>query len=200
MRRFPRCKYTRTNNATMRGVVNLAITVLVSLGVVLSVPAGASISSTGPLSVARDVTTGTTYTLLTLPTCQIGDGLTILKDSGKKSIVITSIKVMAPSQTQSADRISYKLESFKSGTTSGALGASFAIALKGGTLVGNAVGATIKPFDKKPLWYVVVAYMKLSQSYTGPWAIRGLRVSYKVGTKTYRAVFSQTVRLPRSSC
>jgi hypothetical protein len=184
----------------MRGVATLFVAVVVSLAGLFSAPVGASSSIAGPLSGARDTTSTAAYSLLTLPTCQIGDGITILKNSGKRSLVITSVKVITPSQTESSDRISYELESFKAGTTTGALGATFSIALKGGTVVGNAVGATINSFGKEPLWYVVVVFMKLSQSYTGPWAIRGLRISYRVGTKNYHVFFSQTIRLPRSSC
>lgn len=174
---------------------------LVSLSTFSVVSASASSGAKAPLVVAYDETSGTDYVLFTLPTCEVGDGLSILKNSGKHSVVITAVSVMVPTQPASSlDGTAYLLESFKPGATHGAAGASFKIALAGGTLVGNAIGETIQPFRSRPLWYVIVVRMRATEPHGTPWAIRGIRVSYKVGRRTFHEVFSQTIGLPRTSC
>lgn len=181
--------------------VAILCALIASLSTFSVVPASASRETKAPLTVAYDETSGTDYVLFTLPTCEVGDGLTILRNSGKHPIVVSAVNVMVPTQPASSlASTAYLLESFIPGATHGAAGATFKIALAGGTSMGNAIGATIQPFKTRPLWYVIVVHMQATEPHGESWAIRGLRVTYKVGHKTFHVVFSQTIGLPRTSC
>lgn len=164
-------------------------------------PATGVMTSRPPLQVAGATITYEDINLKSLATCHIFDGLTILKNAGPVALHITSIKAVVPTDTRSSpDLVVYQVRAFRSGATQGAVGAVKSMNVLGGTNIGGASGATLLPIGSHPLWYVVVFRMTVFHPRSAPWAIRGVRVTYRSGTTTYRAFFPQTVRLPATTC
>jgi hypothetical protein len=175
----------------------------VSLATIIAMPSSAAsrvANSSGPLKAAGNLT-AVQYTLDSLATCHVFDGLTILKNTSTKPLRVTAVNAMIPTESAPLkDQITYQLRTFRAGSTTGAVGALVNMPVLGGTVVGNAVGGVIKPISTSSLWYIVLLRIKVVQPHDAEWVIRGLRVSYSVGTKNYSTALRQTVRLPSTTC
>lgn len=202
MRIIPRSQSLKISRKRANLAMSSAVVIFLATIMIMptSVAAGAT-SVNGPLHAAGDLTTGESFTLFLLKTCRVFDGLTIVKNTGTVPLRITAVNVVIPSQSvPSKDQVTYQLRSYRAGSTTGAVGAVANMPTLGGTIVGGAVGSTVRPITTSSLWYIVVFRMKVLQARNTEWVVRGLRVSYKVGAKTYHAMFPQTVRFPPTDC
>ncbi|MHB1209729.1 MAG: hypothetical protein ACYC1I_08500 [Acidimicrobiales bacterium] len=164
-------------------------------------PASANTAVNGPLQVAGPTINDENITLLSLKTCRIFDGLTLVKNEAARPLRITAVHALIPSETSpSKDEVTYQVRSFRAGSTRGAIGAVNTMTVLGGTIVGSAVGSVLEPIAASTRWYVVVFRVHVLQARVAPWAIRGVRVSYTLGARSYHAQFGQTVRLPPTTC
>ncbi len=193
------CMTAREPMGRMAGVGVIAFAFVTALAPVS--PTTGATTGQFPLRVAGATITYEDINLTSLATCHIFDGLTILKNVGSVALHITSINAVIPTDLRSSpDRVVYQVRSLRSGTTQGAVGAVESMNVLGGTNIGGARGATLLPVGSHPLWYVVVFRMAVLHPRSAPWAIRGVRVTYRSGTTTYHAFFPQTVRLPATTC
>lgn len=175
----------------------LLATVVVATGV----PASATTAVHGPLRVAGPTINEEDFTLLSLTTCRIFDGLTLVRNEGARPLRITAVHAVIPSEVSaSKDEVTYQVRSFRAGSTRGALGAVDNMTVLGGTLMGRAVGSVLEPSATSSRWYGVVFRVRVRQARVSPWAIRGVRVTYTLGARSYHALFRQTVRLPPTTC
>jgi hypothetical protein len=187
------------SNSVCRVAVGSLLTVgLVGLAVS---PLSASQSSTAPKSggfqLAVDSGVGATFTLDSLSSCQIGDGLAVVSDVGKHSIRVTAVSTVIPSdKTTTRDRTTYQLLSLRPRSTTGEVGALFNLTAMGKTLnLGSVVGGVLKPVTTSHRWYAIVARIRILQNHPVEWVIRGIRVTLQVDSRTYHVLIPQTIRL-----
>ncbi|MBW4077654.1 MAG: hypothetical protein HIU84_03920 [Acidobacteria bacterium] len=184
---------------------------LASLGILLvlvatslwapGAPVSASTAASGPLQVAGPTINEENITLFSLTTCRIFDGLTLVRNEGARPLRITAVHAVIPSETSpTKDEVTYQVRSLRAGSTRGAIGAVNTMTVLGGTIVGSAVGSVLEPIATSLRWYVVVFRVHVLQARLSPWAIRGVRVSYTLGARSYHALFRQTVRFPSTTC
>jgi hypothetical protein len=178
----------------------LALTLSLSATIPPTQDVGA-VTSSGPLTAASGITSHEVITLDSLASCQIFDGLTIMKNTGKRSLRIVGVRAIIPfDRSTSSARITYQLRSFREGTTTGAVGAVANMPVLGGQVLGNAVGGVLRPISSSSNWYVVLARLSVNKPHTSEWVIRGLRIFYRAGSRMYSVELKQTVRLPRTQC
>ena len=191
----------RNQERVFFAVVSALTVVFASVVAVPVSGASGATNSKGPLQIAGNSQVGATYTLYSLATCDVFDALTLMKNVGTKPVRLTDVHAMIPTESVPVkDKITYQLITYKAGSTTGEVGAVENMSTRGGTIVGNAVGDVLQPISKSSLWYIVVFRMKVVQPHSAEWVVRGVRVSYTVGTKMYHVVFPQTVRLPKTGC
>jgi hypothetical protein len=153
------------------------------------------------LLVARGPGADETFTIDSLTTCHVFDGLTIMVNTGATAIRIVGVSAIIPSEASPAtDQISYQLRSFRRGTTTGAVGAVESMPVLGGHVQGDAVGGELRPLASSSLWYDVVIRMQVRQPRATEWVIRGVRIEYRVGGRFFTTSFPQQVRLPHTDC
>ncbi|HUZ39926.1 MAG TPA: hypothetical protein VMU68_00840 [Acidimicrobiales bacterium] len=181
--------------------MSVATTMAVILLLVPSSLASASVNQRQPLRAVSGLTAGETFTLDSLATCDVFDGLTIIKNTDAKSIRIVRLNAIIPTEaTPLKDKITYQLRSFHQGSTTGAVGAVANMPVLGGRVLGSAAGGILRPIASSSLWYVVLFRIKVIQPHASEWVIRGLRIYYTVGQRSFSTVLGQTVRLPRTNC
>ena len=188
-------------------VCRVAVGALLAVGLVgLAVsPLSASQSSSAPkiggFQLAVDSGAGATFTLDSLSSCQIGDGLAVVRDVGNHSIRVTAVSTVIPSdKTTTRDRTTYQLLSVGPRSTTGEVGALFNLTAMGKTVnLGSAVGGVLKPVATSHRWYAIMARIRILQNHPVEWVIRGIRVTLQVDTRTYHVLIPQTIRLPATT-
>jgi len=183
--------------ATVSVVVALVVTLVL---IPTTLASGAAVRDE-PLRAASGLTASEGFTLDSLATCNVFDGLTIVKNMGSKPLQIVRVNAIIPTEMAPLkDKITYQLRSFRQGSTTGAVGAVANMPVLGGRILGNAVGGVLQPIASSSRWYVVLFRIKVIQPHASEWTIRGLRVYYTVGQKGFSTALYQTVRLPRTNC
>jgi hypothetical protein len=172
--------------------------VVTSVPVVTDVSAGASAASA-----LRYASNGANYayTLKLVKTCEVGDGLAVVKNVGATPLRLTSIAVLYGDGAR-ADQASttYELISMRRGTSEGQLGATFDLTgLYGGVAMGNAVGGVVQPISTSGRSYDIVAKVLVIANHHKSWKITGLRVTYDVGSSAYTTVLAQSITLSSTS-
>jgi hypothetical protein len=180
--------------------VSLTLAMIVTLALA---PATSANGSTGDndVLVSSGPGSGEIITLSSLATCDVFDGLAIVKNTGTKSIRVVRVSAIIPTEVVPVkDQISFQLRSFPRGTTTGAAGAVANMPILGGHILGSAVGAVLRPVASSSLWYGVVIRVRVQQARHSEWVIRGLRVDYTVGQRTFTSTFTSQIRLPHTDC
>jgi hypothetical protein len=154
------------------------------------------------LAPLRAAGTGATYvySLPSLKSCEVGDGLTLTKVAGPSAIRVTNAEVLYGGGATPRDaKVTYLLISFRRGTTEGQVAASFKLgALRNGANLGPVYGGVLEPLASSQLWYDIVARVQVIANHATSWSIQGLRVTYRTGTSIYTTTFRQSVKLPRT--
>jgi hypothetical protein len=186
--------------------VVLAISLLALLGVSLvgcaTVPSALSHSDEAPLQVASQQRSGWSYRLGSLLHCQVADGIEVLKNDAVKPIRISRVTMVTSGGGAALANLhwSYQLMSFRRGATTGDLAGRFALtALGNGRSLGAAIGGTLSPAVLSGDWYDVIARLRLPPGHMSAWEIRGMAISYEVGSQSYVSRFTQRIRLPAAS-
>jgi hypothetical protein len=150
-----------------------------------------------PLKIAG-IWSSYSYRLPTLKTCEIGDGLTVVKVAGSTALRVTALQVLYGGDAKSSEaHVTYQLISFRRGTTEGQLLATFDLgALTKGLSYGPALGGVLEPLTPSGLWYDIVARVKVIANHVSTWSIDGLRVTYRDNSATYTTTFHESVKLP----
>jgi hypothetical protein len=150
----------------------------------------------GPLRLAQPQLAGWTYALRSVTRCEIGDGLTIVKDVAAAPLRITRVAVSATGDLALASA-RFELVRFHSGGTTGEVTGSVNLdALRNGHLVGSAVGGRLAPVSTGASWYDLVALLSERGGSASTSQIRGLEVRYTEGGRTFSATFAQSVHVP----
>jgi hypothetical protein len=138
------------------------------------------------------------YSLRTLKSCEVGDGLTLVKVAGASGIRVTNVQVLYGGDANAREAsVTYQVISFRRGTTEGQLQNNFSLgALANGLSHGSALGSELEPLKTSQLWYDVMAQVKVTANHDEPWFIKGLRVTYRSGTTAYATIFHQSIKLP----
>jgi hypothetical protein len=159
--------------------------------------ADAGTSTLAPLR-AAGIGAAYVYSLRSLQSCEVGDGLTLTKVAGPSAIRVSNVEVLYGGHaTPREATVTYQLISFRRGTTEGQLAASFKLgALHNGANLGSVYGGVLEPLASSQLWYDLVARIQVVANHATPWSIHGLRVTYRSGTSTYTTIFRQSVKLP----
>jgi hypothetical protein len=150
-------------------------------------------SGPGPLRLANTVAEGFTYSLLDLSSCEVGDGLTIVSNTGTKAVRVLDLSLDSPAATASGDRSSFDVVAVKAGSTPGEAGTTFALTKLGGRSVGPA--PTLLPEATSGLSYVLVDRIAVRGAHATRWSVNGIGVTYRSGTTTYVTVFPQLLEL-----
>jgi hypothetical protein len=178
-----------------------AVIGLVAASLLPFTQASASNVADQPLRIADFAASGAVYSFPTLATCDVVDGIEIMKNTGSKPLRIVHVTAVIPTgSVPPSDKISYQLRSFRQGSTTGAVGNVQNMPVLGGQIVGSAVDQVLQPIASSSRWYIVLIRIKVVQPRTSGWAIRGLKVEYSVGAKGFSTVLKQTVLLPRTDC
>ncbi len=169
-------------------------TVLVLLAAVPTSLAGAAGDSV--LRYA-DASARDAYTLKLVKTCEVGDGLAVVENVASTPLQVTSITVLYGEGARADQaRTTFELISLRRGTSDGQLGSTFHIArVDGGVNMGDAVGGVIEPVSTSGRTYDIVAKVLVIGDHTKPWTITGLRVTYKVGERSYATTLAQSITL-----
>jgi hypothetical protein len=138
------------------------------------------------------------YSLPSLRSCEVGDGLSLVKVAGPTALRVTNVQVLYGNDFKSRwASVTYELISFRRGTTEGQLAASFKLGALGNGLTRTpAIGGELKPLMTSQLWYDIVALVKVTVNRAASWSIDGLRVSYRSGSTTNATILRQSVKLP----
>jgi hypothetical protein len=92
------------------------------------------------------------------------------------------------------------LLSLRPRSTTGEVGALFDLTAMGKAVnLGSVVGGVLKPVATSHRWYAIVARIRILQNHPAEWAIRGIRVTLQVDSRTYHVLISQTIRLPATT-
>lgn len=166
--------------------------------VVLTVAGSSSSAATGA-SILRYASSSAIYAykLKLIKSCEVGDGLAVVKNVGATPLRITAITVLYGDGAR-ADQANttYELISLRRGTNEGQLGSSFDLTeLKSGLALGSAIGGLVQPISKSGRSYDIVAKVLVTAIHTTPWKITGLEVSYRVGSSSYTTVLAQSITL-----
>jgi hypothetical protein len=168
-----------------------------TLVLLLVIPAG--VVGATSLSVLRYANTGAkdAYRLKLAKTCEVGDGLAVVNNVGDAPLRLTSITVLYGDGASGRQaNTNFELFSLRRGTSKGQLGATFDLSgVDGGVSMGNAVGSVVQPLSTSGRSYDIVAKVLVTVDHTGPWKIVGLRVTYKVGARSYATVLAQSITL-----
>jgi hypothetical protein len=137
------------------------------------------------------------YTLKLIKTCEVGDGLAVVNNVGDAPLQLTSIMVLyGDGASAHQANTTFELISLRRGTSEGQLGATFALSrVDGGVNMGSAVGRVVEPFSTSGRSYDIVAKVLVTADHKKPWKIVGLRVTYKVGSRSYATVLAQSITL-----
>jgi hypothetical protein len=147
------------------------------------------------LQIAGQFDVGYSYKLFALPTCRVGDGLTVLINTASSPVRITHMAIRLPVKEDTAT--SFELMTFQPGATTGEIAGSFDLAaLRNGHDIGNAIGAVLSPVKTGHLWYAVIARVRLLRNASREWEIRGLGITYVLKGKSESVFIPQEVRLP----
>jgi hypothetical protein len=164
--------------------------------VLLLVPAF-GVSAATAVSVLRYASSGANYAykLKLMKSCEVGDGLAVVKNVGATPLRLTSIAVLYGDGARANQaNTTYELISLRRGTSEGQLGSSFDLTgLHSGVALGNAVGSLVQPIAKSGRSYDIVAKVLVIADHTTPWKITGLRVSYDVGSSSYTTELAQSI-------
>jgi hypothetical protein len=178
----------------------LAIALAMLVGLSL---AGSVASAATAVSVLRYASSGANYTykLKLIKSCEVGDGLAVVKNVGATPLRLTSIAVLFGGGARANEaNTTYELISLRRGTNEGQLGSTFDLTgLKSGIALGNAVGGIVQPISKSGRSYDIVAKVLVTADHTTPWKITGLRVTYDVGSSSYATVLAQSITLSSTS-
>ena len=138
------------------------------------------------------------YSLPSLKSCEIGDGLTVVKVAGPLALRVTNVQVLYGGDVTAREvSATYQVISFRRGTTEGQLANNFTLgALGNGLSHGPALGSELQPLNVSQLWYDIVAHVKVTANRDKPWSIEGLRVTYRSDTTAYATDFRQSITLP----
>jgi hypothetical protein len=170
-----------------------------ALVLALLITAPASIASATDVPLLRYANTGArdAYTLELAKTCEVGDGLAVVRNDGRTPLRLTSITVLyGDGATASQANTTYTLRSFRRGTNDGQLGATFDLtSLKGGVKLGNAVGGVVAPVATSGRWYDIVAKILVTAVHPTSWKISGLRVTYDMDGTSHSTVLAQSITL-----
>jgi hypothetical protein len=187
----------------VRSRVHVGVCVFVVM--IVTSPVGAlwpAVAGASTMSVLRDATNASSYSyeLSLVKTCEVGDGLAVVKNVGTTSLRLTSIAVLYGGARADQARTTFALISFRRGTNEGQLGATFDLSgLDGGVDLGNAVGGVIEPITTSGRSYDIVAKILVLANHTSSWKIDGLRVTYDVGARAYATVLAQSITLSSTS-
>jgi hypothetical protein len=184
----------------------LVIPLLALLGTSLAgcaaLPSGLPASAKSPLQLASPQLSQWSYRLASLPSCQVGDGIAVLKNDAVDPIRITRVGMITSGGGAALGRThwAFQLMTFRRGSTTGELAGSFALTVLGnGRPSGAAIGGVLNPVVKSGRWYDVVARVQLPVGHTSPWSIHGIVISYERGPHLYTSRFRQSIRMPATS-
>jgi hypothetical protein len=137
------------------------------------------------------------YKLKLIKTCEVGDGLAVVNNDGTMPLRLTSISVLYGDGASARQaNATFELISLRRGTSEGQLGATFDLSKVDGDVdMGNAVGSVIEPISTSGRSYDIVAKVLVTVHHEKSWKIAGLRVTYKVGTRSYATVLAQSIAL-----
>jgi len=149
------------------------------------------------LQAAGDWGSDYAYTLSTVSSCEIGDGITVIENISSQPVRLGDISLQVKGAGPHSYVTTYQVLSFKAGSTTGEVAPSFSLAaLQDGKDIGPATGATLAPVSVSGLWYAIVARLHVTGAVPAPWAIEGIDVHYQLAAKSYAVGFKQTVNLP----
>ena len=175
---------------------------MISTGAIIPVVTANAQSSLKPVMRPTNPSAASwTYSLPTLTSCQVGDGLTVVLDDASKPIHITGVRlVVAPARYDANLKTSYQLLALRKGSTTGEIADSFHLAeLARGKVMGNPVGRSLPSNGGSVYWFGIVARARLEANLPTPWSIHGLRISYSVGAKSYVTFMPGLVKLPSAA-
>lgn len=164
-----------------------------------AVGAAGSSASGAPASALRyaDSAASLAYKLPLRKSCEVGDGLAIVKNVSATALRLRSVTVLYGKGARAAEaHTTYELISFRRGTNDGQLGATFDLTgLSRGVKLGNAVGGVLEPIATSGREYVVVAEVLVVRNHPRAWSIDGLRVTYVAGSKSYATILPQSITI-----
>jgi hypothetical protein len=166
-----------------------------SLALLVTVPASTAHASTlSVLRYAKDVANDA-YRLKLDKSCEIGDGLAVVNNVGDAPLRLTSISVLyGDGASAHQANTTYDLISLRRGTSEGQLGATFhVVRVDGGVSMGNALNRVLQPLSTSGRSYDIVANVLVTVDHPKPWSIVGLRVTYRVGARSYATVLAQSI-------
>ncbi len=186
-----RCRATTVH--VRRGLA-AALAMLIVLTVAVS---GSSAATVASILRYASSSANYAYKLKLIKSCEVGDGLAVVKNVGAAPLRITSIAVLYGDGARADEaNTTYELISVRRGTNEGQLGSSFDLTeLKSGVALGNAIGGLVQPISKSGRSYDIVAKVLVIAIHTTPWTITGLEVSYRVGSSSYTTVLAQSITL-----
>jgi hypothetical protein len=150
------------------------------------------------LKAAGPFMTAFSYSLTSLPTCEVGDGSIVLVSDAHKPIRILAVRVRTPLALRTHDTV--QLVTFRPGSTTGEIAPSFQLTgLSNGRVLGDAVGQVLEPTSMSHRWYGFIVRVHLTSNALSEWEIRGLDITYLLRDKTHHVYFAQSIRLPRTS-
>jgi hypothetical protein len=158
-------------------------------------------SDDGPLQIASQQLSGWHYSLESLASCRLSDGVAIFKNVSSDPIRVTLVSLLTEGggAALAPHRWTYELLQFREGSTTGELaGSADLTALRHGRSLGTAVGSVIEPV-RSGSWYDVVARIRMPAGQTSAWGIHGIVISYRVDSKEFSSSFRQSIRLPATS-
>jgi hypothetical protein len=164
-------------------------------GAAAPVPAAAA-----PLQAATSQLAGWSYSLKALTSCEVGDGLAVVKDVGPGTLRITRVSLLVTGDVAGVTGWRFELVRFRAGSTTGEVAGSFTLAaLRHGYPIGPAINGVLAPVGTSGSWYVVVARLRVPGGSASGSEIRGIDISYESGSHTFIARLTQSVHLPAFS-
>lgn len=145
---------------------------------------------------AGDWATAYTYTLDRLPSCELGDALTVVMDRAAHPLRITDLAVTVTGAAPATERSSTEVIAVRAGSTTGELAASYQLPHLAGSPAEPADDALLLPVATSRTWYGIEIRLRVLGDTPAPWAITALTVSYRLGRHSYTAEFPQFVHLP----
>lgn len=174
----------------------LVLGVVVAAGSLL--PGAVGASTAGFLRYAN-ATASYAYKLKLAKSCEVGDGLAVVKNVGTAPLRLTSLAVIYGKGARAdQEHTTFSLISLRRGTSEGQLGATFDLGLTGvdgGTDLGRATGQTLLPIASSGRSYDLVADILVVNNHPKPWKIDGLRVTYAMSGHVYSTVLAQSITL-----
>jgi hypothetical protein len=182
---------------SMQGRVCVWVGLMAVLALFVAVTPGITGASTVSVLRYADTSAKDAYTLKLVKTCEVGDGLAVVKNVGTRPLRLTSISVLYGDGASSRQATTtFELLSIRRGTSEGQLEATFKLpSVDGGDNMGNAVGSVVEPISSSGRSYDIVAKVLVLVDHTKPWTIAGLRVTYTVGSTSYTTVLGQSITL-----